>query len=76
MKRLSNNATVIFRYLYQDTTHDLAIPEIYKKLELLSGDEKEVEYELSSLGLIQVENGSNNNLFHKISEYGKRVYES
>lgn len=73
MKRLSKNATTVFRYLYKNAEHSFTIAEIYQALDLLEGDEEEVEKELSSLGLIQTENESKKK---RISEYGKRVYES
>jgi hypothetical protein len=73
MKRLSKNATIVFRYLYKNAEDYFALSDIYNELGLLKGDEEEVEKELSSLGLIQMENKSNN---WRISEYGKRVYES
>ncbi|MGB3586150.1 MAG: hypothetical protein WBA23_06400 [Tunicatimonas sp.] len=73
MKRLSKNATIVFKYLYKNADDYFTISDTYDKLGLLKGDEEEVEKELGSLGLIQVENKSKN---WRISEYGKRVYES
>jgi DNA-binding MarR family transcriptional regulator len=51
MKRLSKNATIVFRYLYKSADHTFTITEIYHRLGLLSGDEKDVVKELSGLGL-------------------------
>lgn len=76
MKRLSKNATIVFRYLYKNADHSFPITEIYNRLGLLSGDEKDVVKELSGLGLIHTESDSRENLLYGISEYGKRVYES